>query len=261
MVLDQTSTTTSFDNNRWELPDAGPSSLSFSSSSAATSSSIPAPSPLSNKYKNMHEVNQALDQMAEACGGGQQQQQQHHSPSEIIAKAAQAEELWNQVVQQHADAIKAIAMTASDNSHNEPKESSTHKEEEEDAATSTLSTPFVPLFKPDVISFNTVLKAWSKTAQSLADYKQHSVLFGTPNNNNNNPQGSSSSSRNIAITSIAVYTARDAAERATMLLTQQEEAAAKGAPGDVVKPDTTSYNIAIGMCENKKKHKQQRIKS
>lgn len=80
--------------------------------------------------------------------------------------------------------------------------------------------------RPDTISFNIVLKAWSRCCQVLADRSRS-------RNFNNLP---------VDIThSVPVYTARDAAERATTLLLGQED-------DTTARPDTTSYNIVIGKC-------------
>jgi hypothetical protein len=78
--------------------------------------------------------------------------------------------------------------------------------------------------RPDTISFNTVLKAWNKCCQSLTDRDRHVVA----------PPADLGRS-------VPIYTPRDAAERATTLLFQQESNI------NAARPDSTSYNIVIGQ--------------
>jgi hypothetical protein len=89
--------------------------------------------------------------------------------------------------------------------------------------------------EPDTVSFNTVLKAWSKCCASLADYRKHGdslpVMQTTTTINDDHPQ---------------VYTAKDAAERATLLLLSQEQDFENGVIEESARPDSLSYNEAIG---------------
>ena len=76
---------------------------------------------------------------------------------------------------------------------------------------------------PDTVSFNTVLKAWSKCCAALSERNRSLEPFPVDVSH-----------------SVPVYTPRDAAERATTLLLRQEGDA------NAARPDTTSYNIVIG---------------
>lgn len=94
--------------------------------------------------------------------------------------------------------------------------------------------------EPDTVSFNTVLKAWSRCCQALADYKKQG---------NNNPPMVTSGMEGMQLASQdhpQVYTAKDAAERATLLLLSQEQEYENGNLAESARPDTTSYNEAIG---------------
>mmetsp|Transcript_20548 Transcript_20548/g.29012 ORF Transcript_20548/g.29012 Transcript_20548/m.29012 type:complete len:640 (+) Transcript_20548:192-2111(+) len=92
----------------------------------------------------------------------------------------------------------------------------------------------------DVITFNTVLKAWSRVAGSIADTHLNY------SNNNNSPADIDFAQ----MPSIPIYTARDAAEYATKLLMEAEQKQS-GDNGDaenknsIILPDRTSYNVAI----------------
>jgi hypothetical protein len=79
--------------------------------------------------------------------------------------------------------------------------------------------------RPDTISFNTVLKAWNKCCQALSDRDRNLITL---------PEDTGHS--------VPVYTPRDAAERATTLLFQQEN-------NEHARPDSTSYNIVIGQSK------------
>lgn len=89
--------------------------------------------------------------------------------------------------------------------------------------------------EPDTVSFNTVLKAWSKCCQALADYKKNEYSAINANT------GSGSS-----LDHPQVYTAKDAAERASLLLLSQEQDYENGILEESARPDTLSYNEAIG---------------
>lgn len=88
--------------------------------------------------------------------------------------------------------------------------------------------------EPDTVSFNTVLKAWSKCCQALADYKKHA---------DTTPQVTTTTTMNEEHP--LVYTAKDAAERATLLLLSQEQDFETGVIDESARPDTLSYNEAI----------------
>lgn len=97
--------------------------------------------------------------------------------------------------------------------------------------------------EPDTVSFNTVLKAWSKCSQALADYKKHA---------DGNPPMVTSGTEGLQLASHdhpQVYTAKDAAERATLLLLSQEQEFENGNIEASARPDTLSYNEAIGTCD------------
>jgi hypothetical protein len=81
--------------------------------------------------------------------------------------------------------------------------------------------------RPDTISFNTVLKAWNRCCQALTDRDRN--VIGIP--------------PDIGF-SVPIYTPRDAAERATTLLFQQDK------NEDAARPDSTSYNIVIGQLNS-----------
>ncbi|CAB9514780.1 Pentatricopeptide repeat-containing protein [Seminavis robusta] len=95
--------------------------------------------------------------------------------------------------------------------------------------------------EPDTVSFNTVLKAWGRCCHSLAEIKRNSANGGDDTAvsftaddggvHNDHPQ---------------VYTAKDAAERATLLLLSQEQEYENGSVPESARPDTYSYNEAIG---------------
>lgn len=79
--------------------------------------------------------------------------------------------------------------------------------------------------KPDICSFNTVLKAWSKACAQMSE-----------------PGGRQGFHKPVG-PNVPVYTPRDAAERVTQLLMDLQKE-----NGDIV-PDRTSYNVAIGeLC-------------
>ena len=94
----------------------------------------------------------------------------------------------------------------------------------------------------DIVSFNTVLKAWAKTCGTLADATRGFAAL----------EAAAAAAASVSIQdihSIPVYTARDAAERATNLLLEMEgkvEEGAEHSPSSIV-PDTSSYNSVIGM--------------
>lgn len=81
--------------------------------------------------------------------------------------------------------------------------------------------------RPDTISFNTVLKAWNKCCQALTDRDRN--VIGLPADIGH---------------SVPIYTPRDAAERATTLLFQQDK------DENASRPDATSYNIVIGQLNS-----------
>lgn len=82
----------------------------------------------------------------------------------------------------------------------------------------------------DLISFNTLLKAYARTCAALSS--RHKALFQAPPDIDELP-------------SIPIYTVRDAAERATNLLLEMERAVQED-PDSPIRPDATSYNCVIG---------------
>jgi hypothetical protein len=82
---------------------------------------------------------------------------------------------------------------------------------------------------PHVSSLHTVLQAWSKTCATLAERR--------------NSWGNGSPQPVYSDSGLPVYTARDAAERATQLLLEHVEERADA----LCIPDTACYNTVIGM--------------
>mmetsp|Transcript_90053 Transcript_90053/g.134942 ORF Transcript_90053/g.134942 Transcript_90053/m.134942 type:complete len:562 (-) Transcript_90053:17-1702(-) len=78
-----------------------------------------------------------------------------------------------------------------------------------------------PTLTPDTISFNTVLKAWNRCCNSLSQSSRNHKKLPSDHGH-----------------SVAVYTPRDAAKRATSLLLSQEGV-------EDAKPDAQSFNIVI----------------
>jgi hypothetical protein len=76
---------------------------------------------------------------------------------------------------------------------------------------------------PDTISFNSILKAWSRCCHALSEKSRNHGSF--PDDVGHE---------------VPVYTTRDAAERATTLLLEQDM------NEDGPRPDANSYNIVIG---------------
>lgn len=91
----------------------------------------------------------------------------------------------------------------------------------------------------DVISFNTVLKALSKTSATLADKKNRG--FGVLQEPTTTTTTTSIQDKSV---SNPIYTARDAAERATNLLLEMERAHEQD-PDSSIAPDALSYNSVI----------------
>jgi hypothetical protein len=87
----------------------------------------------------------------------------------------------------------------------------------------------------DVVTFNTVIKAWSRVAGAIAD---------THMNHNNNNNNSPSDIDFAHMPSIPIYTARDAAEYATKMLMDAEQSEENDKNKNIL-PDRTSYNAAI----------------
>jgi len=135
-----------------------------------------------DQYKDLHEANMALNDLAEKCSNTRQEQ--------VISRADECQSQW--------EAMRGSSM------------------------------------EPDTVSFNTVLKAWSKCCQALADYKKKDFVVSSET-------GSGSSQDHPQ-----VYTAKDAAERATLLLLSQEQDFLNGVLEESARPDTVSYNEAIG---------------
>ena len=79
---------------------------------------------------------------------------------------------------------------------------------------------------PDTVSFNTVLKGWARCCNALSEKSRNHGSF--PDDIGHK---------------VPVYTTRDAAERATTLLLEQET------KKDGARPDVASYNIVIGKYD------------
>jgi hypothetical protein len=92
---------------------------------------------------------------------------------------------------------------------------------------------------PDTVSLNIVLKAWGKCCQSLADYKKQAAV----------PAAISNQAVDVGVHNDhpPVYTAKDAAERATLLLLSQEQDYQNEILPESARPDAYSYNEVIGM--------------
>lgn len=86
----------------------------------------------------------------------------------------------------------------------------------------------------DTVSFNIHLKAWKNTCATLAENKHKTTTTN-----------SAAAAFDWKIPSHAVYTARDAAERATNILLEMEQTLQQD-PNSPIVPDCTSYNIVIG---------------
>jgi hypothetical protein len=91
-----------------------------------------------------------------------------------------------------------------------------------------------PLVQPDIASFNTVLKAWSRCCYSFPD-----TLSEQPSGEGNGDK----SDWLDQTTDVSVYTNHQAAERALSLLDEQEEMSNQNT--EAVRPDVTSYNICL----------------
>ena len=107
--------------------------------------------------------------------------------------------------------------------------------------------------QPDTVSLNLVLKAWSKCCQSLAESKKHAIHSTTTTTTTTSPSTSSSSSSSDHHGGgihndhhPQVYTAKDAAERATLLLLSQEQEYQNHILPESARPDVYSYNEVIG---------------
>ena len=121
--------------------------------------------------KDIFRLNEALNQLAEEAGDGR---------NSVIRKAMAAEQLWKE--------FHVVVSSDADNKNNK----------------ATSAGPRTSSLLPDTVSFNTVLKAWSKATQVLAEHhhdRNHDHLLD-PN--------------------IPIYTARECAMHALELLNQQE---------------------------------------
>lgn len=190
------------------------------SSSSSSSSKLP--------FQNLMEANMALDVLANKCS--------HLFQGEpIITRADECQSQW--------EAMKAAQ--AQNNNDDD-----VHHEGQEE-------------IQPDTNSFNIVLKAWHKCCQTLAEYKKHSDSYANlhiettdnhhvhnNNNNNNNHQESVQLQQQDFINNEhlhpPVYTAKDAAERCSLLLLSQEQEYENGKISKNARPNTQSYNEAIG---------------
>ena len=95
----------------------------------------------------------------------------------------------------------------------------------------------------DIFSLNTVLKAWARCTQFLAEHRNDKSVSLTAAVNNvavSSPSNSLSPSSSLIY---SIYTAQEAAQRAVDLLYEQEALAAKA--DDIVAPNVASYNICM----------------
>jgi hypothetical protein len=166
-------------------------------------------------YKDLVEFNKALNKLAEQCADPSLPSQS------VIARAADCETAYREVMAEsiyHSNNVDSSAEAGSDKKK----------------------------WHPDIISFNTVLKAWGRCCATMAE-------------TNKSPAALAASSNKVSladISSVPVYTARDAADRANNWLNQQtaaaEKAIEKAAESNDNKkivapamPDVQSFNIVM----------------
>ncbi|KAL7579746.1 hypothetical protein ACA910_021888 [Epithemia clementina (nom. ined.)] len=150
-------------------------------------------------YKDIYGLNEALNRLAEEAGDTR------HS---VVRKAMAAEELWKE--------FNVAVEDDDDDEENSSASLERHKK----------------TMRSDTVSFNTVLKAWGKATQVLAEHRgdrNHAHLLD-PN--------------------IPIYTARECALHALELLNQQEKDALLGEKGNVdpqdsAAPDVHSFNTVL----------------
>lgn len=113
----------------------------------------------------------------------------------------------------------------------------------------------------DLVSFNTVLKAWARACQTLAELhgRPTRVILNTNNSDKKQESATITASTSthsllllrdndndeVDMSHIKVYTARDAAVHAATLLQSQLQLAATATAANVILPDTTSYNSVM----------------
>jgi len=146
------------------------------------------------KYKSIVEFNEELDKLAKRCldnrpGGGE----------DVIGLAALAEGMLHRLQHLVRDADSEGDWAAVDH-----------------------------IIRPDVVTVNTVINAWSKAAYSLAEGRGRGTLQTTMDTN---------------MMEINVYTPSDAASRAMAILKEMEMAYLRGETD--IAPDTTSYNSVV----------------
>jgi len=180
-------------------------------------------------YPNIHEFNVELDSVARQCADDDSS-----VSVDAIGCATLAESMLH-AVERHAAKRAEEERQASEDQIDLPQESYyTEGEgpmaaEDGDADHNTEATgERKRVLRPDVISYNTAIKAWAKTAASLAEGRG---------------RGTARTNLGIDTPDISVYTARDAAQRAQYLLDELEHDFLTGRSR--VQPDSTSYNAAI----------------
>jgi len=148
----------------------------------------------------------------------------------------------NRLAEQCADPTESVIARAAD-------AEAAYKEAVADSCTTGTGT--AALWYPDVISLNTLLKAWKSCCQSMAESSKSPVAMGAA-------VGQTVSLADIS--SVPVYTAKDAAQRATDWLNEHLDTAATAATdtdgtnastettaaaAPVVQPDVQSFNIVM----------------
>lgn len=99
---------------------------------------------------------------------------------------------------------------------------------------SQVEDMYIAAERKDIVSFNSLLKAWGKTTHALERRKYSQTTT------------SESMSKMGSVPTVAVYTPRDAAEHLTKHLITAEEEYESDPDNAQVVPDEMSYNIAIG---------------
>lgn len=193
---------------------------STAATATTTTPSTPAPTaPSTNTkalYKDLVEFNKALNKLAEQCADPSLPSQS------VIARAADCETAYREVM---AESIYQSNNANDSDANNDKKK-----------------------WHPDIISFNTVLKAWGRCCATMAETNKSPAALASASNSKVSLSD---------ISSVPVYTARDAADRANNWLNQQTSAAEKALEraaeqsNDGVKivapamPDVQSFNIVM----------------
>jgi hypothetical protein len=223
-------------SNAFVIPNNGKNNrafASFKSSSCLSVAVLPSIHPANStsddnnnnnrqpsQYANLQEANRALDTLAVKCGSSSAAAA--HQVESVISLADECQSQWENMR--------------------------------------------LTLVQPDTKSLNLVLKAWGKCCQSLADSKKqqlNAVVVSTTttttttatsnNNNNNNKNQGTTTTTDMGVgvhnDHPPVYTAKDAAERATLLLLSQEQDYQHKVLPESARPDVYSYNEVIGTYD------------